>query len=401
MRRLEIIDGLRGYFLVFMMINHLTFVGGYWLLYANHNQLAFVEDAQGFIFLSGFLIGLISIRKMEKSGFGSAAGAIWRRARDLYVYVLAVLATMLVAIAVLPGAAQIWAPWIGDLSPTNPVRVLSAVLMIFQPTYMDILPQYIFYMLFAPFAVWLTLKGRGEWVLLASAILWVAAQLGAHKPLTGPVDELLRGEGQFGIRNHFNVLAWQIVFFVPLVFGALTAQNKIEWERIFAPSRSIIPIAALAFSLLFFPWRVATRHDLMSEQMLHQLMPFEVRADFGLVYLLNFIAVASGIAWLLIAGPRHRSQAVQAMASGFNWLMTRPFLRMLGRHSLQVYAWHVVVVYAVIYIDQRTPEFSQTTKTAIAIVAILLLAIPALLRDRDPRIGPNARRESRPAYRGG
>lgn len=387
MRRLNIIDGLRGYFLVFMMINHLTFVGGYWLAYANHNQLAFVEDAQGFIFLSGFLIGLISIRKMEKSGFGSGASAIWRRARDLYLYVLAVLTVLLVAVAVLPDAADIWAPWIGDLRPGDFVRVLSAALMIFQPTYMDILPQYIVYMLFAPFAVWLTLKGRGEWVLLASVLLWVAAQLGAHKPLTGPVDVYLKGEGQFGIRNHFNVLAWQVLFFVPLVFGVLTAQTKIDWERIFSPRRSIIPIAAFAFCLLFLPWRVATRHELLSEEMLQQLMPFEVRANFGLVYLLNFMAVASGVAWLVIAGPRHRFSAVRAMAGAFCWLMTRPLLRLLGRHSLQVYAFHVVVVYAVIYIDWRTPEFSQMTKTLIAIAAILLLTVPALWRDRSQWAG--------------
>ncbi len=53
MKRYDLIDGMRGYFLVFMLINHLIFAGGYWLVQVNHNQLAFVEDAQGFVFLSG------------------------------------------------------------------------------------------------------------------------------------------------------------------------------------------------------------------------------------------------------------------------------------------------------------------------------------------------------------
>ena len=48
---------MRGYFLVFMLINHLIFVGGYWMMEVNHRQFAFVEDAQGFVFLSGLLIG--------------------------------------------------------------------------------------------------------------------------------------------------------------------------------------------------------------------------------------------------------------------------------------------------------------------------------------------------------
>ena len=47
MNRLEILDGLRGYFLVFMLLNHLSFTGGYLLVKVNHAEFGFVEDAQG------------------------------------------------------------------------------------------------------------------------------------------------------------------------------------------------------------------------------------------------------------------------------------------------------------------------------------------------------------------
>src|SRR5690606_1716359 len=66
LKRFEIIDGMRGYFLVFMLVNHLIFVGGYWMVEVNHRQFAFVEDAQGFVFLSGLLIGMVYARKMLK-----------------------------------------------------------------------------------------------------------------------------------------------------------------------------------------------------------------------------------------------------------------------------------------------------------------------------------------------
>lgn len=382
MNRLGFIDGLRGYFLVFMMINHLNFTGGYWLVKLNHNQLAFVEDAQGFIFLSGLLVGLVYARKMLKGGFMAGAQAVWKRARQLYVYVLVALAILLVAAATLPQAAELWAPWMGDLSITDPVRVISAMLMIYQPTYMDILPQYIVYMLVSPFALWLCLHKRWGVVALVSFMAWLIAQLGLHAVLTGPLDRALAGDGPVGIRAHFNVLAWQVVFFSGVVMGAMTAQKKIAWDRIFRPDRSILPVAALVICLFFLPLRVATGYGLMSEELLHSFMPFEVRATFGLVYLANFVAAGVGIAWLAIAGPRHRNATVRWIANALHYVMTLSFLRLIGRHSLQVYAWHIIIVYGLIYVDLRTPEFSEVTKTLIAIFGISLLAIPAMWRER-------------------
>lgn len=84
MKRFDLIDGMRGYFLVFMLINHLVFAGGLWLMEINHRQLAFVEDAQGFVFLSGLLIGMVYARKMMKYGYEQGRDLIWARALELY-----------------------------------------------------------------------------------------------------------------------------------------------------------------------------------------------------------------------------------------------------------------------------------------------------------------------------
>ena len=58
-------------------------------------------------------------------------------------------------------------------------------------------------------------------------------------------------------------------------------------------------------------------------------------------------------------------------------LTRRRFLTFLGKHSLQVYAYHVVVVYAVLGFDARIGPFSETTKTLIALAAIVSLIVPA------------------------
>lgn len=374
---------MRGYFLVFMLINHLVFTGGYWLVEINHRQFTFVEDAQGFVFLSGLLIGMVYARKMLKSGYEAGRDKIWARAFELYRYAMGVVFVILLARLVLPDAAAIWQNWLGVTEFNDPWRMAAIATFLFQPTYMDILPQYIVYMMFAPVLVWLCVTDRWKIVAIGSLLAWMAAQLGLHRLATYPVDALLRAPEQEGMRVSFNLLGWQIVFFSGLIAGALTSVKKVVWTEVFSPEKTLIPKAALAVCLFFLPLRIATAHGLLPDFMLEKFATMEVRADFGPVYLLNFAAVASGLAWLLIAGPRHASPHVRKIASLLTALFSLSYLRLLGRHSLQVYVWHVLIVFAVYYFDGHTPELSQLTKTAIALFCVALLSLPALYRERD------------------
>ncbi|KQT88458.1 OpgC domain-containing protein [Aurantimonas sp. Leaf443] len=387
MKRLDVIDGLRGYFLVFMLINHLAFDGGYWLVEINHRQLAFVEDAQGFVFLSGLLVGMVYAGRMARRGFRAAAAGVWTRAGDLYRQTLGLLAFAMTLALLVPAARLAWVDWMGDLDWRNPFRAASAALLLFQPTYMDILPQYIVYMLAAPFLIRACLRGHWQAVLIGSSLLWLAAQFGVQRPLTAPFNTWLAGDTGHGLRVNFNLMAWQVVFVFGLVFGTLTATNRIDWTRVFRPDSTFIPVAALSVCLFFLPFRFATAHDYMPIDIMGTFQSYENRSEFGLVYLLNFAAVASGIAWLLIAGPDHASPRVRGVSSALSCLFRLPFLRLLGRHSLQVYAWHVVIVYLVRFVDFETPRFNQPLKTAIALACIALLSLPALYRERDRFFG--------------
>jgi len=387
MKRFDLIDGMRGYFLVFMLINHLVFVGGYWLVEVNHRQFAFVEDAQGFVFLSGLLIGLVYARKMMKYGYETGRQAIWNRSMELYKYAMGLVIAVLAVTLVLPHASYVWFNWIGATSFDDPLRLAAIATFVFQPTFMDILPQYIVYMLFAPVLIKLCLDGKWAYVMVGSLLVWMAGQLGLQKVITTPLHELVKGPDDQGIRVSFNMLGWQIVFFSALVMGAMTAQNKIEWKKIFSPENSWIPKVALLVCLFFMPLRIATAWGFMPDYVIGKFAAMEIRADFGPVYLINFIAVGVGLTWLLIAGPKHHSQIVRRIANGVIWVLSMKFLQLLGRHSLQVYVWHVAIVYAVYYMDGRTSELSQLEKTLIAIVGIALLALPALWRERDKWIG--------------
>lgn len=383
MKRFEIIDGMRGYFLVFMLINHLIFVGGYWMMEVNHRQFAFVEDAQGFVFLSGLLIGMVYARKMIKNGYERGRQLLFDRAFELYRYAMGTVMAVLVVQLILPDAQRLWYNWLGTTNFDEPLRLAAIATFLLQPTFMDILPQYIVYMLFAPPLVWLCLRGKWAHVLAGSLIVWMAAQLGLQRFLTEPLNALVMGPDEQGIRASFNMLGWQIVFFSAMVIGVLTAQNKIAWTRIFSPEKTMLPKVALVVCLFFLPLRIVTAWDLLPQAVLDKFATMEIRADFGPVYLLNFAAVATGLAWLLIAGPKHHNLWIRKLAGIVTAVFTFRFLRLLGRHSLQVYVWHVAIVYAVYYADGRTPELSQLTKTTIAVVCIGLLALPALWRERD------------------
>ena len=387
MKRFDIIDGMRGYFLVFMLINHLVFAGGYWLVSINHNQLAFVEDAQGFVFLSGLLIGMVYAKKMAKNGYAVGKQLIYGRAFELYRYAMGIVIAVMVAQMFLPGAYTIWFNWLGYTTFDDPLRLAAIATFLFQPTFMDILPQYVIYMLFAPMLVKLVLEDKWAYVLAGSIIVWMAGQLGLQQVVTGPLNQLVMGADDQGIRVSFNLLGWQIVFYSALVLGAMTTTGKIDWKKILTPENTFIPKMALLIVLFFLPLRIITAHNLMPGFMVGKFATMEIRADFGPVYLLNFAAVAALVTWLLVAGPKHQSVWVQKVSAALTWVFSIRYLQLLGRHSLYVYVWHVAIVYAVYYFDGRSPELSQMTKTAIALVGVALLALPALWRERDKLFG--------------
>jgi hypothetical protein len=263
------------------------------------------------------------------------------------------------------------------------MRLAAIASFVFQPTFMDILPQYIIYMLFAPMLVKLVIDGKWAHVMAGSLILWMAGQLGLQKLVTGPLNDFFMRPDDQGVRVSFNLLGWQIVFYSGLVLGALTALNRIQWGKIFSPENSFIPTICVLICGFFLPLRLLTAHGMLPAELAGKFATMEIRADFGPVYLINFVAAATLITWLIIAGPRYKAVWVQTVSNAIIWVLSLKFLQLIGRHSLYVYVWHVGIVYGVYYLDGRTPELSELTKTAIALCCVALLAVPALWRERD------------------
>jgi hypothetical protein len=396
MGRLSILDGLRGYFLVFMLLNHLAFTGGLWLVHVNHAELGFVQDAQGFIFLSGLLVGLIYTRQFLRGDDAAATRKVLRRALELYAYAVGVILLVLVAYVVLDYSWEFWGPWLGQPQYESGWYFAALAALLYQPVFMDILPQYILYLLVSPWLIRLVVQGRAVEVATASILLWLAVQLGAHLPVVAAAEALLRSlDPSLTLGAGFNPLAWQIIFVAGLIMGAMAVAGRVEWGSSFRPDRTLLLKACLAALAFFLVWRAGFTFGVWHEITADRFRAHDNRQEFSLVFLLNFAALAYAVAWLLIAGPRSAHPLARSAAAALRHVLTLPFLTLIGKHSLQVYAYHVVLVYALVAVDWHLGPFGPATKTLITLAAIASLALPARLHElaqRARRVAPRTAR---------
>src|SRR5205823_4722211 len=92
-RRDRRLDLLRGYCVVAMTVDHLD--APTWLYVFTGGNRFFVSAAEGFLFISGLVMGVVYRPILEKSGLWAAAAKALRRAALLYgVTVMATLGFM-------------------------------------------------------------------------------------------------------------------------------------------------------------------------------------------------------------------------------------------------------------------------------------------------------------------
>ncbi|HYE51719.1 MAG TPA: OpgC domain-containing protein [Azospirillaceae bacterium] len=382
MRRFEILDGLRGYFLVFMLLHHLPLSAGVPLAGLHHGSLGYVQDAQGFVFLSGLVFAVAGTRLSHRGRADEVGARARARAAEIARHALGLVAALLTLALAVPASAAFWGPFLPDLHLAPATHGPLALLLLYQPSFLDILPQYILYLLAAPVLLRLILAGRGAAVAAGSLAAWGAVQLGWHLPLTSAVEQALGTvlPGAF-LRGHFNPFAWQVLFVSGLLAGADAARGAPALGRWLEPGRTGPLRLALAVLLVFLLYRIGFALGWLEGPAAERFGAAANRTEFGPVFLLNFAALAYAVAWLVVAGPRSGSAAARRLAGWLRRLLEHSFLRLLGRHSLPVYAFHVVLVYAAAALEWAAGPLGPAAATALALAAVAALALPALRRE--------------------
>lgn len=225
--RLMALDFLRGYFIFVIILDHLWKFPSVWSLFTGEAKL-WMTAAEGFVIISGFLIGYVRGYKGLKLPFTVVANKLFRRSALLYVWLV---------IASIVYAAINWygEPVIPNVpSPTVPkfdwVALLTSTLTLQAPA------LWVYFL--AYYAVFLFVGIGVIWLLRHN--FWLAAITLSVLAYT------------LGIVADNEYLKWQIMFFLPAVAGFYFERIRAWWSNNTAHQKHVWPAWLYAVSAVLF-----------------------------------------------------------------------------------------------------------------------------------------------------
>lgn len=355
MKRDYTLDSLRGLFLVVMTIDHL---GIAFSEYTVHN-LGFVTAAEGFIFLSGLVAGLVftGIRYKQDSV------VLWqtslKRVGKIYlshITVLILIITLGMCSEPLLTGWKSTIPYFTDsLILSEPLKALGlGLFLLYQPAFLDILPMYCLFLLLTPKLIEWFVEGRARQIFAVSGLLWLAAQFGLLKLINAGLSQILPINLGF-----FDILAWQLLFVAGLYLGVYR-YHRCSLDLL----KSRIAVAGSLFLLSIF---LMLRHGLFGQEILQQIEILTAKEHLALLRLINFGAIV----FLIAAFYKHFGRLIS-----WNWLTS------LGQHSLQVYAYQVILIYLMAPLAPEVRLQPAFAGVVVTVACVISLTLPAWLHKK-------------------
>lgn len=368
-RRFTSLDFFRGLMLFVMGVDHVAGEASpLW------QPLGFASAAEGFIFLSGVVVGLVYGRETLKEK-GRLLARSLGRAWTLYKYHLIMLALVLPLAFGLPRVfGTAWREHM-PLMLERPLAGLALSLTFLnQPRFFDILPLYTLFLLLTPLLLWGFARRRSALVLGLSFGVWLLAQFDLRHALISALPYYWNLQP-----GSFDPFGWQFLYVLGVFFG----YRRLMGEPL-APTARWATLIALAVLLPLLVLRHLMRFDLPGFPYV-QLELLTDRSSLGWLRLLNFLLLAYALMRLV----SWRPQLFQ-----LRWFV------FLGQHSLQVFAAHVLLVYLVTPLQWRVLELGVWGALLALAFVVISLSVPAkahalyLAKKRRRREEANARAES-------
>jgi hypothetical protein len=372
------LDFFRGLSLFFIFIDHIPEnTLGYFTL----RSIGFSDAAEVFIFISGYTAALVYGRSMQRKGVVFASAQIYRRVWQLYVahIFLFMIFTAEVSYTVLTFNNPMYNDElrVGDFLAEPHIAIIKALLLQFQPTFLDILPVYIVLLASFPLILWL-LRFNILAALLPAVALYAAVQI-FGLTLHGYPDN----QGWF-----FNPLAWQLLFIIGATYGFGRVAGRHMWPSgwwLLGPA--IVIVAASA--VINLSWTIHGVYDPFPAILLKQLWPTN-KTNLVPIRLVYFLSAAIVVVHL-----------VSTETAFLRWRIAQPII-LCGQQSLHVFCLGIVlsVLGHFVLTEWSAKLAMQIVVTAIGFalmigMAVLITWYRAMENGKDGAVGPT-RQPARP-----
>ena len=300
-----------------------------------YQAFGFMTAAEGFVFLSGLVAGLVYAKHVigDRNQLGKRA---LKRAWVIYAHHVALLVVCIV---------------IENRSPAD--HFPGIFLLLYQPGLIDILPMYIIFVLCVPFILRGYQNDKGNLILAASFLIWVFAQFGIR-------DSFQRLIGQYTAAHlgYFDAFAWQFLF----VAGTWIGYKGFHEKSLQMPRNALLSIIAVAATLAM----LTIRHGFIRPD------------EFGTPFVQRALGITH-LGWLRLINVSAVIYTVALLISARGEFFKCRWLEFLGRHSLQVYTYHVLIIYFLYHSTEPVGPQGKVAETVIALLLVLSLTLPALL----------------------
>jgi hypothetical protein len=350
------LDFFRGVALILIFVDHIP---ENVLSLFTLQSICFFDAAEVFIFISGFTAALVYGRRIVNKGALYASAQVWRRAWQLYVAHIFLFVLFVAEVSYT--AAKVKNPMyteemrVADFLQEPHIAVVKALLLQFQPAFLDILPMYILVLAVFP-AVLLGLRQNWLLALVPSALLYAAVHVFDISVPAYPAGHVW----------FFNPLAWQFLFVAGAVLAYLRDQGT-DFSRLL---RVLYPIALVLFIgsvVVRVSWTLHTFWEPVPPLLLKALWPAD-KTDLSPVRLIPFLALVVLVAVHVPPTARFLSSAV-----------LRPLV-LCGQQSLEIFCVGILLAALGHFV---VGEYSATIpiQLAVSAVGIAIMILTARLID--------------------
>lgn len=193
------IDLMRGYFILIMIVDHIAGFSPFY--YITGGAKFYTTGAEGFILISGLMIGMVYKPLMQKLGL--RAGVIKALKRTVTLYLVSVAITLVTVFF----AEHLHLGWSKGISMGRPLEWISQVFLLNQKySYVDIIALYALFFCLVPLALYLLYHNKTGWLLAITWGVYTAYQI-FPQALAFPRTMFI------------NFTGGQVIFFTGMVMG--------------------------------------------------------------------------------------------------------------------------------------------------------------------------------------